>query len=68
MFFSLGIFILLVLTPVVVCRSYDVKPSQNDLVDHIDLIAEATKRDVNLEKSKVSRDDLLTFWSVRCLI
>ncbi|KAG7538033.1 Zinc finger PHD-type [Arabidopsis suecica] len=33
-------------------RSYDVKPSQNDLVDHIDLIAEAAKRDVNLAKSK----------------
>ncbi|XP_019092074.1 PREDICTED: protein ENHANCED DOWNY MILDEW 2-like [Camelina sativa] len=33
-------------------RSYDVKPSQNDLVDHIDLIAEAAKRDVNLAESK----------------
>ncbi|XP_006279466.2 protein ENHANCED DOWNY MILDEW 2 [Capsella rubella] len=33
-------------------RSYDVKPSQNDLVDHIGLIAEAAKRDVNLAKSK----------------
>ncbi|CAN8252908.1 unnamed protein product [Cochlearia groenlandica] len=36
-------------------KAYDVKPSQNDLVDHIDLIAEATKRDVeNLAKSKVN--------------
>lgn len=35
-------------------RAYDVKPSQNDLVDHMDLIAEAVKRDdVNLAKSKV---------------
>lgn len=44
------------------------KPSQNDLVDHIDLIAEAAKRDVNLAKSKVSMENFLTFWSVRCLI
>uniref|UniRef100_A0A1J3GNX8 PHD finger-containing protein n=1 Tax=Noccaea caerulescens TaxID=107243 RepID=A0A1J3GNX8_NOCCA len=33
-------------------KAYDVKPSQNDLVDHTDLIAEAVKRDVNLAKSK----------------
>lgn len=45
----------------VICRAYDVKPSQNDLVDHTDLIAEAVKRDVNLAKSKVSNENLLTF-------
>lgn len=33
-------------------KAYDVKPSQNDLVDHIDLIAEAVKRDGKLSKSK----------------
>lgn len=33
-------------------KAYDVKPSQNDLVDHIDVIAEAVKRDGKLSKSK----------------
>ncbi|GAV87260.1 DNMT1-RFD domain-containing protein [Cephalotus follicularis] len=36
---------------------YEVRPSQNDLVDHISLISEAVKRDDNLAESKV----LLTF-------
>lgn len=40
------------------------KPSQNDLVDHIDLISEAAERDVNLGKSKVSIQNFLTFCSV----
>ncbi|KAK0601886.1 hypothetical protein LWI29_028434 [Acer saccharum] len=31
---------------------YEVRPSQNDLVDHIDLISEALKRDDSLAKSK----------------
>ncbi|TYI42473.1 hypothetical protein ES332_A01G101400v1 [Gossypium tomentosum] len=31
---------------------YEVKPSQNDLVDHMDLIAEAVKSDDSLAKSK----------------
>lgn len=43
-------------------RAYDVKPSQNDLVDHVDLIAEAVKRDINLARSKVSRENLLSFF------
>ncbi|KAK9284748.1 hypothetical protein L1049_023925 [Liquidambar formosana] len=32
--------------------SFEVKPSQNDLLDHIPLIGEAAKRDKDLEKSK----------------
>ncbi|ESQ42912.1 hypothetical protein EUTSA_v10012452mg [Eutrema salsugineum] len=35
-----------------ISKAFDVKPSQNDLVDHIDLIAEAVKRDGKLAKSK----------------
>ncbi|CAK9163878.1 unnamed protein product [Ilex paraguariensis] len=31
---------------------YEIKPSQNDLVDHMDLISEAVKRDETLGKSK----------------
>ncbi|XP_055960580.1 protein ENHANCED DOWNY MILDEW 2-like [Mercurialis annua] len=31
---------------------YDVKPSQNDLIDQMDLISEAVKRDDSLSKSK----------------
>jgi len=32
---------------------YEVRPSQNDLVDHLPLISEAIKRDDTLVKSKV---------------
>lgn len=37
------------------------KPSQNDLVDHIDVIAEAVKRDGKLSKSKVSTETSADF-------
>ncbi|KAE8734933.1 putative Acyltransferase [Hibiscus syriacus] len=37
---------------------YEVKPSQNDLVDHMDLIAEAVKSDDSLAKSKFLRSFL----------
>ncbi|GLT50941.1 hypothetical protein SLA2020_243960 [Shorea laevis] len=33
--------------------SYEVKPSENDLVDHMELISEALKRDNSLAKSKI---------------
>jgi len=41
-----------------------VKPSQNDLVDHIGLIAEAAKRDRNLANSKVCMENFQSFWSL----
>lgn len=37
------------------------KPSQNDLVDHIDLIGEAVKRDGKLSKSKVRKENSADF-------
>ena len=37
----------------VVCSLYEVKPSQNDLVDHLKLIGEAVKSYDSLAKSKV---------------
>lgn len=35
------------------CRLYDVRPSENDLIDHMNFIREAVKRDEMLAKSKV---------------
>ena len=35
------------------CSSFEVEPSENDLLEHIQLISEAAKRDKDLAKSKV---------------
>lgn len=35
------------------CSLYDVRPSDNDLLDHLPLIRAAVKRDETLAKSKV---------------
>lgn len=35
------------------CRSYEVMPSQNDILNHMTLMGEAAKRDAGLAKSKV---------------
>jgi hypothetical protein len=49
----------------VVCSSYGFKPSQKDLLDHMTLIGEVTKRDAVLARSKVCiffLRDIVSVW------
>lgn len=44
------------------CSSYDVSPSESDVLNHMTLIRDAAKRDTDLTKSKV-HIVLFLFWN-----
>lgn len=44
----------MLLLAIEICSLYDVRPSENDLVDNVALITEASMRDETLRTSEVS--------------